>query len=337
MNHELEITGYCYEMKDASMTKAVLNGKKYDLSLYIEHEQKEDDGSQSPLIEDNNIDNDNIKNEEYWRDRERRLGKIVSYHKHVGIREVPLQEIKEHPEISAQVIIKKYFPHIKDTSVESYASRYRDFLQSELQRFEPEPEREGKEIVWDIDTTQKPPSLDSREFYKKLKDRRLGKVVAVSDHLYLREFPLMEMRKNPNTNGRDIIKKYFPQLMKNSVRTYAYRYKRYLKQEQFYIDSTPILKTHLKKSRKRRRKPYGKVCYNKSYRMWIDKKELINVQKAIQKWNFIPTAKAITKETQLRKNIVHCILDHLLQKHLIYKEVVDRTPIYRSVSFTPRV
>ena len=128
---------------------------------------------------------------------------------------------------------------------------------------------------------------------------------------------------NQNKPRLEIIEeigKYYPQSKHISCVSYYSAYLRHIK--------NPI--SNIKPVRKyKKRKPKNALCYSKTYLTWILKNEYEQVKKALHKWQFVATSKAIAKETGLKQGRVNAILHYMRKKNQVFIKKENKTPIYK--------
>jgi len=214
-----------------------------------------------------------------------------------------IDENKQKPEMIK--IIEKYYPNVTYPTRRVYLSIYRRFL--------------GKKPIYQVDLA---------------KGQKIAIIYSAPIHSNILDECRVEKEKG-NYDFTDIIKKYYPDLVKRSIEKYCSVYRKYLGVslkrgqrikkknifDKFFVEK--------KKTKRRRRKPKGTVGYCKTYKTWIKKDEYLAVKRAVNSWNFVATSESISKKTRIPYYRLKPILRYLTDKKEIYwKKNSDHKVIY---------
>ena len=110
---------------------------------------------------------------------------------------------------------------------------------------------------------------------------------------------------------RKILRKYYPNATKNTIKVYTSVYKRYIERE-FNVNQDK--KTNTKTSRRRIRKPKNALSRSKTYKRWVTKEEYQNVKISLHTFGIKPTTKFIMKDTGYSSGIVRSVLAYMKKK-----------------------
>jgi len=120
----------------------------------------------------------------------------------------------------------------------------------------------------------------------------------------------------------EIIKKYYPYVSEDSLKRYEHTYR------SFKPKKVVIKKYH------KRKPPVPNAKFSKKYYTWVKPEEIREVRRCIGmvKYNYRPTVKAISGETNIPEARVRAVLDVLIREGSVYRKLDKGTPVYRFVS-----
>ena len=231
-------------------------------------------------------------------------------------------------------IIRKHHPNIKHESIATYLSAYKRYISKTY------PDLSGLLLIYKHEYMQKPEDISTK-----------GKSIDRMGHNTLYENILNEIKDSykrglPRSERDNILRKYYPNSVEQSIKTYISAYKRYLVEKgnirrtldgYEYVDgsiSVPIdTKRGLyKKRRRKRKKRPGSIGFDKKYGAHIMEDELNEIKKAINniELDYKPTSYNIKEKTGLTIHKIRATLHWMLEQKMItwfYKDNVG--PIYK--------
>jgi len=236
-------------------------------------------------------------------------GKVVGHLNKLNICENVLNEISEginqgNQQENLTSIIKKYYPNTSYATKRTYLSIYRRFLGH------PQITKQG---------------TDRGKIVSRIKGTPIHEKVLKD---------ISEEYQKGNLDFEPILKRYYPDLTINSIRRYAYSYRKYFdieigRGERINKTFFRPRKTIPKKRRRKKQKPKEAVGFCKTYKTWITKEEYQKVKSAINSWNFVATTQSVSKKTGIPEQRIRATLRYLVDKHEAYwKRNEDSIPIY---------
>lgn len=258
-------------------------------------------------------------------------GKILFEYYNNKIYENPLAEIKQgikNNENKKQIIarLSLYFTGAKYKSLKTYYNMYMRYINNKLPK---KPQKAKPPQEPQLQQTEETKPTETKEGIPEK-----GEMISDIAGGVVHENPLNEMIKSAKTKQdmKDIIRKYYPEVMESTQGAYYSAYRRYMYDQKIMIspikDYKPINKRRTLKPKKS--KSVNRVFYSKSYGRWIKRSEIQKVKNAINKtgYGYQPTFDTIKSETNLPDTTIYSVIKYLKdQTEELYKRYTENNEV----------
>lgn len=253
-------------------------------------------------------------------------GKIIGTYFKNKIYENPLNEIDyaiKHNETKQQIIgrLSLYFTNARYKSLKTYYNMYIRYINGELQEHPNfEAWKNGKPP---LEQPKKPqPKTTQKQPQKQPQKLSLGEPISDIAGGVVHKNPLKEMIKSAKTKQdmKDIIDKYYPEVMQSTRGAYYSAYRRYMFDNNIMIPPMkgykPMMNRRSTKPKKHK-KTINRISFSKTYGRWIKKDEIHKVKNAINKtgYNYQPIFSTIKSETKLPDTAIYSVLKYLKEQN----------------------